>query len=80
MKSTRRQFLKVSAVSVAVAATTKVEAADPFAPAEPGLPERLFDKGRQHVLPIWAFDGYRPTPGIPLDRNRPAKHHYLSGS
>lgn len=55
MNANRRQFLQVTATSVVTAAVSTAEAADPFAPALPGLTAKWFDKGRQHVLPVWAF-------------------------
>jgi FtsP/CotA-like multicopper oxidase with cupredoxin domain len=63
MNASRRNFLQTAAAGVAAAAHP-LTAADPYAPAEPGLAGQWFDKGRQHVLPKWAFDGYRPTPGV----------------
>ncbi len=66
MNASRRHFLQSAVAGAAAAATAPpAEAANPYAPAEPGLADRWFDKGRQHVLPKWAFDGYRPVPGVP---------------
>lgn len=53
----RREFIQASAVGAAALASvsTRASGADPFAPAEPGLVKRWFDKNRQHVLPRYAF-------------------------
>ena len=68
MRPNRRLFLQSTATSLAIASTTtreQAEAGDPFAPAEPGLTAKWFDKGQQHVLPKFAFTAslsFSPSP------------------
>ncbi len=63
MNANRRQFLQAAATTAATAATAR--AADPFAPADPGLTAQWFDKGKQHVLPVWAFNSSIQVPPTP---------------
>ncbi len=68
MRPNRRLFLQSTATSLAIASTATREQAEegaPFAPAEPGLTAKWFDKGQQHVLPRFAFTAplsFSPTP------------------
>ena len=59
MKKSREFFQVTATGAAAVAATTIQEkvavAGDPFQPAEPGLAAKFFNKGQQHILPLWAF-------------------------
>lgn len=67
MKTNRRQFIQATTATVAAAAAAKnSEAADPFAPADPGLTADWFDKGAQHVLPVWAFTRPLKVPPTPM--------------
>lgn len=58
MSSNRRDFLKIACSTTAASAafsSISAQAEDPFAPAEAGLAQKLFNTGKQHVIPPGAF-------------------------
>ena len=67
MNLNRRRFIGGTSAGITaagIAAQLESSAAtpqDPFAPQEPGQIAQFFDKGKQHVLPSWAFSPFIQT-------------------
>lgn len=67
MNLNRRRFIGGTSAGITAAGiaaqleSSSATPQDPFAPPEPGQVAEFFDKGKQHVLPPWAFEPFIQT-------------------
>jgi hypothetical protein len=68
MNLNRRRFIGGTSAGITAAGiaaqleSSSATPQDPFAPPEPGQVAEFFDKGKQHVLPPWAFEPFVQKP------------------